>query len=321
MSNENIISIIVPVYNTENYLRKCLDSIVNQTYCKLEIILIDDGSTDSSGAICDEYAKKDDRILVIHQSNKGQAAARNAGVDIANGEYIAFVDSDDIVEPQMLSVLIDMYKSFPDIELAICGYRSVTSNKIIIENKDDVYQSTRLTYSELWDEVFGKLNNAVWNKLYKRNLISDLRFPVDFVHGEDLIFNLEYISKCKSAAINQTPCYNYLQHSDSVTGRTFSNANFSEIKSKDFALSIIEKYNVQQIGNAKKYCFRARMNVLRAIYHSGKQNDYIHEIVDCTTYVKEHYKSLKMQLSSKERLEYFLFTNCRHLYLLAIKFV
>ena len=150
-----MISVIVPVYKVEKYLRKCVESIQNQTYKDLEIILVDDGSPDNSGKICDELREQDNRILVIHQQNVGLAGARNAGLAQCQGEFVAFVDSDDTIEPNMYQIMLETMDDKCD--LVICGYRVVKEGQSLGIQKNFIPQ--RLTEDELWDEVFGRLNN------------------------------------------------------------------------------------------------------------------------------------------------------------------
>lgn len=304
MESEPVISVIVPVYNVEKYLKKCLDSIVNQTYQDLEIILVDDGSTDTSGIICDQYAKKDSRIKVVHQENKGQSSARNSGLEIAKGNYIAFVDSDDTIETNMFEILMEM-QEITECDLAICGHRTVQEGASFITS-DESFSTELLDIEALWEEVFGKLNNAVWNKLFKKDLLVGIRFSLELTHGEDLIFNLEYLIRCKAGAINRQPCYNYLKRCDSVTTSSFSKKKLMEIESKDRALEIVKKYKISQISNAEKYCFRARMNVMRVIIKAGLEKQYMDVVSVCRKYVRNYYVNVKTELRRKERLEYFL---------------
>lgn len=311
-----MISIIVPVYKVEKYIRKCIESILNQTYKHFELILVDDGSPDNSGAICDEYAEMDSRVKVLHQENAGQASARNAGLEIAKGDYISFVDSDDTIETNMLEILAEMLE-IHGCDIAMCGHRIVRENE---ETKLSVqeYKVELMDIEALWNEIFGSLNNAVWNKLFKRDLLDDIRFPLDLVHGEDLIFNLEYLIKCKMGAINRTPCYNYLKRNDSVTTSSFSNKKLMEIVSKDRALDIVSKYRTTQIANAQKFCFRSRMNVVRAIAKAGVEEQYLSVVDECRAYVKECYADVKHNLKRKERLEYHLSTKNFYIYKIII---
>ncbi len=205
------ISIIVPVYKVEKYLQRCLDSIISQTFTDWECILIDDGSPDNSGKICDEYAEKDKRFRVIHQENAGVSAARNAGLDCAGGEWVTFVDSDDWVENEMLSVLYQ--KAIEQhAEIIICGCK-------IIEEKE---KSKNLLPKEGWLEMPNDIiwyMHCPWGKIYLRSMLwnNNLRFPLGIALAEDLCFTYQtyYLSK-KIYGINK-PYYNYFQNVHSIT--------------------------------------------------------------------------------------------------------
>lgn len=306
-----MISIIVPVYNVEKYLKSCLDSIVNQTYRDLEIILIDDGSTDSSGAICDEYAKNDFRIKVVHKENGGQSSARNTGLEIATGEFVGFVDSDDSIYLDMFSCL---HSAIEDVDVSICGHNIVCGDKIesICDNKEDKI----LSYNELWEEVFGKLNNAVWNKLYRKEILRDIRFNTNFSHGEDLLFNILYLERAKSGKIIDKALYNYYKRGDSITTGKFNSRKLLEADSKDEALKLVKQIYPPMTQTAKKYCFRARMNLIRNIYKAKVKNQYQAELKNYKEYVFQNYSKVKAQLRSKERFEFFLLKYFKCIYFL-----
>lgn len=319
-----MISVIVPVYKVEKYLRDCVRSIQTQTYKDLEIILVDDGSPDNCGKICDELALEDSRIKVIHQNNGGLAIARNSGLDYAiNGSltnkknhYIAFIDSDDTIECRMFETMVEMMKENSD--LAICGHRIVLEN-ISPESIAIKKEYEKLSNKELWEEIFGRLNNAAWNKLYKAELIGNLRFPVGIIHGEDLIFNLNYISSCKEGTINRTPFYNYLKRVDSITTGTFTRKKLMEITSKELAKEIVEKQFPELLPQAELYCFRARMNVLRGIYKSGQQTEYYKEINSYDSYIKQNFERVRKLLRRKERIEYYIYKSSKLFYRLIVK--
>ena len=308
-----LISIIVPVYNAEQYLEKCVNSIINQTYTNLEIILVDDGSPDNCGAICDEYAKKDSRIKVIHEKNSGQSIARNAGLDNATGEFVGFIDSDDTIEPGMFE---DLYNAIQGVDLAVCGHSLVYDGKVESASTDNIIE---LDKEGLWREVFGKLNNAVWNKLFKRELINDLRFDLRFAHGEDLIFNIRYLERANLGKVVDKPLYNYYKRNDSITTGKFTRRKLLEIDSKDEALRLVKNLYPTMENVALKYCFRARMNILRHIFKDNLQKEYREEIKQFKSYVCNNYKSVKNQLKKKERLEFFMFKHCQFLYKLLAK--
>lgn len=309
-----MISIIVPVYNVEKYIKNCLDSIINQTYKDLEIILVDDGSTDNSGVICDEYASTDNRIKVIHKENGGQSSARNLGIKSANGEFIGFVDSDDTIELEMFELL---YNAIQGTDIAICGHNVVYDNcKKTNSNSEEKF----LNEESLWEQIFGKLNNAVWNKLFKREYLENIKFDLNFAHGEDLLFNIMYLKKAKTGMLVDKPMYNYYKRGDSITTGKFTRRKLKEIESKDEALRLVSEIYPRMIPIAEKYCFRARMNISRKIYKIKEENDYKLEIDEYRNYIKNNYKKVKKILRFKEKLEVKVFLSSKFLYRLLVKF-
>lgn len=315
-----MVSVIVPVYKVEKYLVKCVNSILAQSFTDFELILVDDGSPDNSGKICDEFAEQDGRVKVIHQKNAGQAVARNAGISIARGEYIAFVDSDDYVTADYLKTLVSLIQKY-QCDLAICGHRIVHERVEEYNCAEKDSQVQCMGNDELWDEIFGRLNNAVWNKLFKKELLQGILFPKDLGHGEDLIFNLEYILRCKTAVKTNKECYFYLKRSDSITTSSFSTRKLKEIESKDRALEIVEKAHPEQLSNAKKYCFRARMNVIRAIYKAKKDQAYSEQLKQYRVYICSNYGSVCAELRAKEIVEFYIYTKLPLLYKIIVKMI
>lgn len=313
-----MISVIVPVYKVEKYLEKCVNSIRSQSYSDLEIILVDDGSPDNCGKICDEMALNDQRIRVIHQKNQGSAAARNAGLAIAQGKYVAFVDSDDTIENGAYLMLHNMIEHY-DTDIAICECRKVKENELVKQVEYSKYENRVLDNNKLWELVFGQLNNSSCNKLYKRNLLNDLQFPEKVVHGEDLLFNIEYLVKCNTGVYNEAPVYNYLSRNDSATRSSFNENVFWEIIAKDKAKDLVKQYMPIQLKNAELFCFRARMNVLRSVFASDKEEKYKSNVTEWKSYVKCHYKKVRVKLKFKEEVEYFLLFYFNRLYRRLIK--
>jgi len=209
------LSIIIPVYKVEPYLRKCLDSVVNQTCRDLEIILVDDGSPDNCGAICDEYAARDDRIKVIHQENKGLSAARNAGLKIAAGKYLGFVDSDDWIEAEMFEVLLRALQE-TGADISVCGrYEEYKDHKVAY-----CWPEIRtLDREEALEELLrnDKLQNLVWDKLYRRELFEGIWFPEGKTF-EDMAVMHWLILRAKRVVCVPGILYHYLQRSDSIIG-------------------------------------------------------------------------------------------------------
>ncbi len=215
VENSDIISVIVPVYNVEKYVKQCLESIINQTYRYLEIILIDDGSTDSSGKICDEYAKKDARIKVFHKKNEGVSSARNIGVENATGKWIAFIDSDDWIEKEYFNVMMNYAKS-KDASVILCAYNRIWGNKvekINVNSKKKEYDSKEYLIKALNPQTgFGFCHM----KLIKTECIGKLRFNQDLVVGEDALFNLQLSKNIRKAFFCDSNIYNYRNNSNSV---------------------------------------------------------------------------------------------------------
>ena len=220
------ISVIVPIYNTAKYLENCLDSIVNQTLRELEIILVDDGSTDESGKIADTYAKKDQRIKVIHQKNAGQSAARNRGIKESTGDYLSFVDSDDQIEPVFYSTLLKLYKD--NTSVAVCGhqYRRLKDN-----SSKNLYQSplkprgkneTKKAYIIKLLVKDGRMYSCN-NKLFKKEYIKDnnILFDTNINFAEDTKFVLDYLSYAEGEiAYDMSPLYIYNFGTETSTVKT-----------------------------------------------------------------------------------------------------
>lgn len=218
----DLISIIVPIYNSEKYLPECLDSIVNQTYHNLQIILVDDCSTDSSGKICDEYAAKDKRIEVFHQAeNGGQSVSRNFGLAHAKGEWIAFADHDDTLEPEMLETLLSNAKKY-NVKVSGCGNKRIENDNVKICNlynkpsglyeTDDIVKNILINPRDTWVEV--------WTKLYHKSLIAKLNFPVG-CQLEDYMVNLPLLLEEKEIYFDTRPLYNWHIRKTSQSNQSF----------------------------------------------------------------------------------------------------
>lgn len=221
-----LISVIVPVYNVEKYLYRCLDSVVAQTYQNLEIICVDDGSVDDSGKICDQYAVRDARIRVIHEKNQGLSAARNKGLEAAKGEYIAFVDSDDYILEDMYKKMLDKLLDY-NVDLCVCQWQYEFSDgrQVIKKQNIDPTIYGRKTSLELARFLYkGNYENGVvvaaWNKLYHRTLLDTIRFE-GRIH-EDEAFSGRIMAKNISVYVMEEQFYVYAQNGDSLTNKPFS---------------------------------------------------------------------------------------------------
>lgn len=203
------ISVIIPVYNAGPFLPACLDSVLAQTYRELEILLIDDGSTDDSGAICDRYAAMDPRIRVIHQENGGVSAARNRGLELATGELISFIDGDDTMEPDMYELLVRLMEEH-HTDISHCGYKHLVRDEVRLVN--DTRQIRLQTRDEaLSCFVRGVLfGGGLWNKLFRRELLEGLSFQTGLRNNEDILFNFEAFSRAQTTVFADFPLYNYV---------------------------------------------------------------------------------------------------------------
>lgn len=209
-----MISVIVPVYNVEPYLRKCLDSVVGQTYRDLEILIIDDGSTDGSGIICDEY-KVDERVKVFHTENRGLSAARNLGLDEATGDWIGFVDSDDWIEPDMYEVLIDRALE-AGADVVECGWFQEYEQRAVKRKYLDQKLSGADALSAL---IHGSLSDVSWDKVWKKRCFEEIRFPENRVY-EDIAITYKIFEAAGCVVSIETCKYHYLQRAGSLTRRT-----------------------------------------------------------------------------------------------------
>ena len=205
-----IISVIVPVYNVEKFLRRCIDSILTQSFTDFELLLIDDGSKDNSSEICDEYAKKDNRIKVFHKENGGVSSARNLGLDKARGEWVCFCDADDSIEND---TFLCLYNYIKDFDADIISYPAFYEyeNKILFQ--EFCYCNSP---AKLLKEIFKVKRNEVWSSLIRREIIGLDRFPTDVKIGEDIIFLCKVYKKCMKGIISDKGCYNYYDRTDSA---------------------------------------------------------------------------------------------------------
>ena len=213
-----LLSIIVPVYDVENYLQKCIDSILAQTFTDFELILVDDGSPDNCPALCDASAAKDARIRVLHQKNGGLSAARNAGLDVARGEWIGFVDSDDYIAPEMYETLYKAVQS-TGADLALCDYVKVDETGALCTHTHVAVPQKSLTGRELLQKAYWTTVQIACNKLYHRTIFAQLRYPVGKLN-EDFFVIPEICLNTQKAVVVPDVLYYYVQRGDSIMGKS-----------------------------------------------------------------------------------------------------
>lgn len=278
MEKEKLISVLVPVYRVEKYLSCCIDSILKQTYKNLEIILIDDGSPDGCPKLCDQYAKRDSRIKVIHKKNGGSSEARNVGLDNASGDYIIFVDGDDFIYPSMIS---DLYHAIcrDHSEMALCSFSCVG------ENCFDLYNQKEGTESHLKDEVISPVDFwkqyygqpdiayvAVWNKLVHKDLYRNVRFPKGkMIDDEFVIYPL--VAGCERITCIKENLYCYRKRNDSIMSSKFSIGHLDVVEARvERALQFLAKGQQYYSEKSLTFALSELMDAKRKLNLTTPQN-------------------------------------------------
>ena len=243
MNNDIKISVIVTIYNVEPFIRKCIDSILAQTHTNIELILVNDGSPDKSLEICREYAQKDNRVVIVDKKNGGQASARNAGIDVATGEYIGFIDGDDWIEPQMYEVLLDK-AIVTSSDIVQCEWYIVELNG---EKKPEVDYSFEDTFTnlealkELTVSTGKRLNTSVCCKFFKRSVIGDIRFPIlRAVEDDDFVYHT--VAACKRITCISTPLYDYLNRDNSISHQSFHVRYMALLPVQENVCNLLKEY-------------------------------------------------------------------------------
>jgi len=260
-----LISVIVPVYNVENYIVDCVNSIISQSYDNLEIILVDDGSTDNSGILCDSYLSKDARVRVIHQSNRGLSAARNIGIDIAQGDYIGFVDSDDCIHPEMYSRLMEDITEY-DVLLSFCQYKRFR-NGITLEDSL-LYKNTELfsPHDVIYESLAGEKWWEAWTKLYHRSLFLSIRFPEGRTN-EDYAIMMNIYDLCDKVAINWNQLYFYRLREGSITTSKINIRKFDQVQNSLEVLSYMKGHYPDCVQPAEAILLTACQGLLSILYN------------------------------------------------------
>lgn len=299
------VSVIVPIYKVEAYLRECIDSIINQTYTNLEIILVDDGSPDNCGAICDEYAAKDSRIKVIHKENGGLSDARNAGLDIAAGDFYCFVDSDDILPDHSVRTLLDFLNTH-DGDMVIAGFERFS------DENGNVFFSTE--DEGLWTHVYSREDALrdfyrdgcqAWAVLYKRRIHEHIRFPKGEINEDEAIV-FRILDLCDRVVVTSRVVYSYRNREESITTSSFSEKKLAWVKHcRDNLTFIREKYPQLEAYALQRY----RGSLLWALREMALSDQSFPEAYqDIRAQLRENRKSfLKTPFKSKSEMLRFAF--------------
>lgn len=306
----DLVSVIVPIYKVENYLRKCVDSIISQTYSNLEIILVDDGSPDNCGKICDDYKQKDNRIKVIHKENGGLSDARNAGIDIATGRYIVFIDSDDYIHNKMIEYLHNGIIE-NNAQVSVCGVKKVKDGQaqicedinlpeiVIIQSNED---KTKYYFESNYEEF-----TVAWNKMYPVEYFKEIRYPKGKIH-EDEFTTYKLLEKADRIAFIKDHLYYYVQRGDSIMGESFNEKRLLRL---DAYLERLDHYkNNKKYDWYEKILFLYKLFLIRYANEIKKRDDMDLSILK--KYKKAYRKYAigiltKKNISAKKKCSYLLY--------------
>ena len=320
------ISVIVPVYNTGKYLNKCIDSILNQTFKDFELILVDDGSTDSSGAICDEYAKKDGRIVVIHKENGGLSSARNAGLDIVEGEYISFIDSDDFITETMLQSMLELAQK-TGAEITITG----RINKFELEDRETI--GFKLDEEKIYSKeeaiehllLRKEIDVSVCDKIFKRALFDHIRFPVGETNEDCAIIFRVFLS-ANTLAHTNTADYYYCHRNNSISSTLNVKKMLFLLKNAEQNRELIQAELPQLATEATLYHAFANQIVYHNIakmkirFHKKISKDEKNLMKNAQSFIRKNYRIIKKfsGYGKADKIQLMLIKN--NFYCLALKF-
>lgn len=275
MFDSSLVSIIVPVYNVEKFLNRCVKSLVNQTYRNIEIILVDDGSTDASGQLCDEWKSLDDRILVIHKENSGISSARNAGLQVAAGEYISFVDSDDYVDDNMIDVLYNNILLY-ETDISVINYKSFSDKempKFCSKNKVKVLKGKDILR---WALVRNNTYCSV-RFLFPRKLLRGIVFDEEVKRGEDQKFNFQILSNARCIAISTYQGYFYFNNDNSISGGKLRPNHEFDLQCRQWIYNETTDVEIKKLAETHIYKGYLSFYIVAARYGSTCERDIILE--------------------------------------------
>ena len=299
------ISVIIPVYNVEKYLEKCIKSVISQEYKNLEIILVNDGSTDKSGEICDNYKLIDDRIKVMHKKNGGLSDARNCGLDNARGEYIAFLDSDDWIDKKLYSSLYNIINKY-DADIAICNFKKVYKEN---EELNNIHSEFIYSNVEVLENILSKIGTQMivsWNKLYKREVLKNMRFPVGKIHEDEFLTPM-ILYKANRIVYTEKELIYYRQRENSIMGSGFTNRSIDILHALDIRSDFYLKNNLFSLYEKN---LRHQLDINIDFYYKIKNSDIQNKTQlyrNLSKSVLKIKKRLNNKLSAKDKFRIGLF--------------
>lgn len=296
---KKLVSVIVPVYNVEKYIDKCVESLLNQDYKNIEVILVDDGTPDRSGDIIDRLKEEDHRIVVIHQENHGVSSARNAGMAVASGEYITFVDGDDWVDANYVTYFVDLLeKSSCDVVMNknnYSGCNDVSNNNFSVIRAEKAIEWIYL----------GDLFVAVWNKMYRRSVLEEncIKFNEKIWYGEGMLFNVEFLQHVNSVAVGESAVYHQTFNPDSAMRKFNLKSNLCGIKSLELQKEAWIKKNIdiEKAWEYHRYCFNR--SIIDGLVRSNMILEYKETYKECVSNLRKNiFLPLKMEKNIKKKI-------------------
>jgi len=304
-SYKTLVSVVVPVYNVSSYLERCVESIVEQSYKNLEIILVDDGSTDDSGKICDHYQRKDRRIKVVHKINGGLSDARNVGIGMATGDFIVLIDSDDWIDYEMIDLSLNEAKRVR-VDIVECGFKEIHNDYLTIDYLCDASVKVFSKEKAIEESIkWGKLKPMAWNKLYARKVFDGVCYPKGKLH-EDEFTTYKLFYKANKIAFLDLALYNYDRtKEDSITAKyKIQNLDACEAM-REKMYFVTEHSNLQFLGDevCNRYCFTLFDNIAKSVEHGFDKSDTFRGVVDAVINDKEILFRHKIEILYKRCLK------------------
>ncbi|MCL2253121.1 MAG: glycosyltransferase [Lachnospiraceae bacterium] len=309
------ISVIIAIYNIEPYLKRCLDSVINQTYRELEIILVNDGSADQSGMICDEYAAGDERIKVIHKANGGLSDARNAGMELMTGDFVGFVDGDDFIDSDMYESMIWALTENHG-QIAVCRYRQVDSDGNILSNIVTSGETNNFSRTEALNIFISeddkyKIMPAVWSKLFSREIVCGLSFAVGKT-SEDIMFTTSALCRASRVVYLDKAFYNYVtDRDDSIMNKKIGDRRLNnEVFIWKEQIEFLKKKGYEELSDKAAYSFYRRMLFYFIDFKNWRQNEYgrrLSRIIRADKkLIKSVYRNKWVKIGDNARMKMFL---------------
>lgn len=302
----DLVSVVIPIYNVEDYLIRCIDSVINQSYSNLEIILVDDGSKDKCGSICDTYAKKDNRIIVIHKTNGGLSDARNAGIHVAKGKYISFIDSDDYVAINYIEELVRVLE-LTQADMSVVDVQVVNENTPYSVNRIEGDISILSKYDAIIRALKLSFRQSAWGKLYRLDIFDDIEFPKGMLY-EDLAIVYQVLYKMNTIALSTAQLYKYEIRSGSIMQTGFKRQQYDSLvvaeNAKDF---VVGKYpELKKLAYGR--CVYAYLAILRKMLLSSNRSEYNNLIEELKIKIDNTSKGLLLCPDIKNSLKIRLFS-------------